>query len=171
MTDDPTGDAESDTVSISDPTPPTSSVPTPPVSTTSTEDAHADLVSTSDPTPPVSPIPSPEGSTANNGDVGPFGPQETDRQVLKNSAAKRVIAALFPDDQHSGSKIAAYDADKLIEAAVSAVEQNRFPNKDAKKPEDLANAYDGPVTVNEHFMIKLGKACADVAATSLESEP
>ena len=82
-----------------------------------------------------------------------------------------MIAALFPDDQHSGSEIAAYGADKLIEAAVSAVEQRRFPKEDAKKAKDLADAYDGPVTVNEDFMVKLGKACADVAATSLESEP
>jgi hypothetical protein len=171
MTDDPTGDADSDAVSTTEPTPPTSSVPTPPASTTSTEDADADAVSTSDPTPPVSPIPSPEASTASTDDAGPFPPQDTDRRVLRNSAAKRVIAALFPDDQHSDSEIAAYDADKLIKAGASAVAQNRFPIADAKKAEELAGAFDGPVSVNEDFMVKLGKACADVAATSLESKP
>jgi hypothetical protein len=156
MTDDPTGDADSDAVSTTEPTPPTSLVPTPPASTTSTEDADADAVSTSDPTPPVSPIPSPEASTASTTDPGPFA---------------RVIAALFPDDSQSGSEIAAKDADELIDAAAEAVKQKRFPIKDAKKAEDLAGAFDGPVSVNEDFMVKLGKACADVAATSLETKP
>jgi hypothetical protein len=169
MTDD-TSDS-TDGVSTSEQTPPTSSVPTPPASMTSTEDADADAVSTSDPTPPVSPIPSPEASNASTTDPGPFAPQDTDRRVLRNSAAKRVIAALFPDDQESGSKIAAYNADKLIAAAAEAVGQNRFPSADAKEAEELAKAYDDSMTVNEDFMIKLGKACADVAAASLETKP
>jgi hypothetical protein len=160
-----------DGVSITEPTPPSSSVPTPPASTTSTEDAKPDVISTSDATPPVSPIPSPEASTASTNDAGPFTPQETDRRVLRNSAAKRVIAALFPDDQQSGSKIAAKDADELIDAAAEAVKHKRFPIKDAKKAEELAEAYDDSMTVNEDFMIKLGKACADVAAASLETKP
>jgi hypothetical protein len=171
MTDDPTGDADSDAVSTTEPTPPTSSVPTPPASTTSTEDADADAVSKSDPTPPASPVPTPEPSTASTTDPGPFPPQETDRRVLRNSASKRVIAALFPDDSQSGSEIAAKDADELIDAAAEAVKQERFPIKDAKKAEELAGAFDGPVSVNEDFMLKLGKACADVAAASLESKP
>jgi hypothetical protein len=169
MIDDPPDSA--DGVSTGDQKPPTLSVPTPPASTTGTEDANADAVSTSDPTPPVSPMASPEASTASTGDAGPFPPQETDRRVLRNSAAKRVIAALFPDDQKSGSDIAAYDADKLIAAAASAVDQNRFPDEDAKEAKKLADAFDGPVTVNEDFMIELGKACADVAAASLETKP
>jgi hypothetical protein len=168
MTDD-TSDS-TDGVSTSEQTPPTSSVPTPPASMTSTEDADADAVSTSDPTP-VSPIPSPEASNASTTDPGPFAPQDTDRRVLRNSAAKRVIAALFPDDQESGSKIAAYNADKLIAAAAEAVGQNRFPSADAKEAEELAKAYDDSMTVNEDFMIRLGKACADVAAASLETKP
>jgi hypothetical protein len=169
MTDD-TSDS-TDGVSTSEQTPPTSSVPTPPASMTSTEDADADAVSTSDPTPPVSPIPSPEASNASTTDPGPFAPQDTDRRVLRNSAAKRVIAALFPDDQHSGGEIAAYDADELIKAGAEAVGQNRFPSADAKEAEELAKAYDDSMTVNEDFMIRLGKACADVAAASLETKP
>jgi hypothetical protein len=171
MIDDLPNGSDADAVSIGDQTPPTSSVPTPPASTTSTQEADADAVSTSDPTPPVSPIPSPEASTASTTDPGPFPSQETDRRVLRNSAAKRVIAALFPDDQHSGGEIAAYDADELIKAGASAVAQNRFPIADAKKAEELAGAFDGPVTVNEDFMLKLGKACAEVAAASLETKP
>jgi hypothetical protein len=173
MTDDPTGDADSDAVSTTEPTPPTSSVPTPPASTTSTQEADADAVSTSDPTPPVSPIPSPEASTTSTTDPGPFAPQETDRRVLRNSAAKRVIAALFPDDQESGSKIAAKDADELIDAAAWAVEQKRFPIEAGKKAKVLANPYRGSMTVNEAFMTELGRACAEVAeiAASLESKP
>jgi hypothetical protein len=170
VTDDPPSESAADVVSTGDQTPPTSSVPTPPASTSS-EDAATDAVSTSDPTPPVSPIPSPEASTASTDDPGPFPPQETDRRVLRNSAAKRVIAALFPDDQKSGSDIAAYDADKLIKAAAEAVGQNQFPSADAKEAEELAKAYDDSMTVNEDFMIKLGKACADVAAASLETKP
>jgi hypothetical protein len=171
MTDDPPNDsdADADAVSIIEPTPPTSSIPTPPASTTSTADADADAVSTSDPTPPVSPVPSPQASTTSTGDAGPFPPQETDRRVLRNSAAKRVIAALFPGDQNSASKIAAREADELIEAAASAVKQGAFPIEDARKAKKLADAF-GNADVNERFAVELWYACAGVAA-SAESKP
>ena len=84
-----------------------------------------------------------------------------------------MIAALFPDDQESGSKIAAKDADELIDAAVSAVAQNRFPIEAGKKAKVLVNPYRGSMTVNEAFIVELGRACAEVAEVpaSLESQP
>ena len=168
-------DSNADTVSISDQTPPTSSVPTPPASTTSTEDANADAVSTSDPTPPVSPVPTPEPSTVSTADPCPFAPRDTDRRVLRNSAAKRVIAALFPGDPESDSKIAARKADDIIRAAASAVGEGEFPIEDAREAGKRAGAFGGCDTVDGRFMIALGVACADVAhadmAASLETKP
>jgi hypothetical protein len=167
MTDGPPNDSDvdADVVSTTDLTPPTSSIPTPPASTTST----ADAVSTSDPTPPLSPVPSPQASTTSTGDAGPFPPQDTDRRVLRNSAAKRVIAALFPGDQNSAGKIAAREADELIEAAASAVKQGAFPIEDARKAKKLADTF-GNADVNERFAVELWYACAGVAA-SAESKP
>jgi len=167
--------SNADTVSTGEPTPPTSSVPTPTASTTSTENADVDAVSTSDPTPPVSPVPTPEPSTVSTEDPGPFASQDTDRRALRNSAAKRVIAALFPtEDQESDSKIAGKDADELIKAGALAVEERRFPIEDAKKAKELAGAH-RRMTVNENFFLELGDACAEIAradvGASLESEP
>jgi len=168
MTDDLPSDADLETASKAEQTPPTSTVPTPPASTTSTITAEADAVSTND-APPVSSVPSPEVSKTSTDNAGPFHPQETDRRVLRNSAAKRVIAALFPGDQLSTSEIAARNADQLLDAAASAVQLGRFPIEDAKKAKDLADGCVDPWTVDERFILGLGNACADVAA-SLDSK-
>ena len=168
MTDVPSNDPDLDDASTGEQTPPTSTVPTPPASTSSTIMAEADAVSTSD-APPVSSVPSPEVSKTSTDDAGPFSPQDTDRRVLGNSAAKRVIAALFPGDQLSTSEIAARNADQLLIAAASAVEHGRFPNEDAKKAQELAGDCVDPWTVDERFILGLGNACADVAA-SLDSK-
>jgi len=168
-------DSNADTVSTGEPTPPTSLVPTPPTSTTSTENADVDAVSTSDPMPPVSPAPSPEPSTVSTEDSGLFRPPKADRQVLMNSAAKRVIAALFPGDQLSAEVAAARDADDIIEAAAWAVEKGEFPIEDAREAGKRAGAFAGCETVDGRFMRALGVACADVAdadmGASLETKP
>lgn len=168
MTDHLPDDPEVDAASMDDKTPPNSSALTPPASTASTITAEADAVSTSD-APPVSSVPSPEVSKTSTDNAGPFHPQETDRRVLRNSAAKRVIAALFPGDQFSTSEIAARNADQLLNAAASAVKLGRFPVKDAKKAQELADDCVDPWTVDERFILGLGNACADVAA-SLDSK-
>jgi hypothetical protein len=132
-------------------------------------------LTTDEVSPPISPTPTPPTSTPSSRDDGPYPPAATDRQVLNNSAAKRVIGEwLFPDDQADANEIAARPASRLVNAGASGVRERRIKrNADYEKMKEDAETFEkkgGSFNVDERYMFKLLDALAKVA-DSVKSDP